>query len=97
MYFKTFRSEGLPHFRNVSLVCVGAHLDVIGLRPQEIFVNQYGMKTELSQFVDRIVRPGLVLKRPHLEVKFGCLRLVATSLWLARRYNLREGHIGESA
>ena len=63
MRLEALRSEVLSRFGDVFLAGVGAHLDVVGLRPQKILVNQHGVKSKLGQFVHGIIRPGLVLER----------------------------------
>ena len=45
MGLEALRCEALARFGDVFLVNVGADLDMIGLRPQEVFVNQHGVKT----------------------------------------------------
>jgi hypothetical protein len=39
MRFEALGGEALPRIGDVFLVGVGANLDMIGLRPQQIFVN----------------------------------------------------------
>ena len=70
MCLEALRSEALPRFGDVFLVCVRTNFDMVGLRPQQIFVNQYCVKPQLGQFVHRIIRPGLVLERPYVEIQF---------------------------
>ena len=45
MCLEALRSEAFARFGDVFLVCIGADFDMVGLRPQEIFVNQYCVKS----------------------------------------------------
>lgn len=67
MCLETLRGEALLRASDLFRASVGADLDVVGLHPQNVLMDQDGTIAELLQLVRGVVRPSLVFERADLE------------------------------